>query len=231
MTEVKYRHPKWNNPNLQQVWVIKATGVGKVVSDFGLVLCGMDQFWIQAKPEKSFRVQSSAIREQIFKISRVVRIGSHSEYKAQQVATRLGLSLEPTSALLGLVGDDLDRDFQRQGAKADRYIKFQGKQLRQTILEKVRSTQLLTISYVENKILQILQGKEAEVEGIKKKNMELKLLMKRLSSKANAWQQQANYNEKMISTLKINLQKAYAQNTGGKEGCGDSEVNDTALCS
>lgn len=103
--------------------------------------------------------------------------------------------------------------------------------MRQTILEKVRATQLLAISYVENKVLQILKGKEAEVEGINKKNVELNLLMRRLSSEANAWQQRANYNEKMISTLKINLQKAYAQNMGVKEVHGDSEVNDTASCS
>ncbi|XP_022842993.1 BOI-related E3 ubiquitin-protein ligase 1-like [Olea europaea var. sylvestris] len=151
--------------------------------------------------------------------------------QAQPVSTGLGLSLEPTAALLRLVGDDLDRDLQRQGAETDRYIKFQGEQLRQTILEKVRATQLLAISYVENKVLQILKGKEAEVEGINKKNVELNLLMRRLSSEANAWQQRAIFNEKVINTLKINLQKAYAQNMGVKEVHGDSEVNDTASCS
>lgn len=151
--------------------------------------------------------------------------------QAQSVSTGLGLSLEPSSALLGLVGDDLDLELQRQGAETDRYIKFQGEQLRQTILEKVRATQLLTLSYVESKVLQILREKEAEVEGINKKNMELELLMERLSSDAHAWQQRANYNENMINTLKINLQKACAQNTGGEEGCGDSKVNDAASCS
>lgn len=45
--------------------------------------------------------------------------------QAQPVSTGLGLSLEPTAALLRLVGDDLDRDLQRQGAETDRYIKFQ----------------------------------------------------------------------------------------------------------
>ncbi|KAL2520934.1 S-ribonuclease binding protein 1 [Forsythia ovata] len=159
------------------------------------------------------------------------QISSVEFLQAQSVSTGLGLSLEPTSALLRLVGDDLDREFQRQDAETDRYIKFQGEQLRQAILEKVRSTQLLTISYVEDKVLQKLRKKEVEVEDIKKKNMELELQIERFSSEANAWQKRANYNENMINTLKINLQQVYAQDMGSKEGCVDSEGNDTASCS
>lgn len=55
--------------------------MGKVVGDFRLVLCGVDRFWIKTESDKSFGAQSSALQKQILKISRVVRIGSHSDYK------------------------------------------------------------------------------------------------------------------------------------------------------
>lgn len=47
---------------------------------------------------------------------------------------------------------------------------------------------------------------------------------------AGAWQQRARYNENMITALKFNLQQVYAQSRDSKEGCGDSEVEDTASC-
>ncbi|KAI3460221.1 hypothetical protein Pfo_016884 [Paulownia fortunei] len=157
--------------------------------------------------------------------------------QARSVSTGLGLSLDNPrlnssgdSALLGLVGDALDRELQRQDAEIDRYIKLQGDRLRQAILEKFQATQLQTLSYVEEKVLQKLQEKEAEVEDINKKNVELELRMEQLTLEANAWQQRAKYSENMINTLKLNLQQVYAQSRDSKEGCGDSEVDDTASC-
>ncbi|KAL7127485.1 hypothetical protein ABFS83_14G256000 [Erythranthe nasuta] len=157
--------------------------------------------------------------------------------QARSVSTGLGLSLENPrltssgdSALIGLFGDALDRELQRQDAEIDRYIKLQGNRLRQAVLEKFQATQLQTISYVEEKVQQKLREKEAEVEDINKKNSELELRMEQLALEANAWQQRAKYNESMINTLKINLQQVYAQSRDSKEGHGDSEVDDTASC-
>lgn len=102
--------------------------------------------------------------------------------------------------------------------------------MRQSILEKVQTSQLQTISIVEEKVLQKLRQKEAEVESINKKNMELEERMEQLTVEAGAWQQRARYNENMITALKFNLQQVYAQSRDSKEGCGDSEVDDTASC-
>lgn len=102
--------------------------------------------------------------------------------------------------------------------------------MRQTILEKVQANQLQTISLVEEKVLQKLREKEAEVESINKRNMELEEQMEQLSGEAGAWQQRARYNENVINALKFNLQQVYAQSRDSKEGCGDSEVDDTASC-
>ncbi|KAI7744618.1 LOW QUALITY PROTEIN: hypothetical protein M8C21_007863, partial [Ambrosia artemisiifolia] len=51
-----------------------------------------------------------------------------------------------------------------------------------------------------------------------------------LAMMADTWQQRAKYNEHMINTLKFNHQQVYAQRKDGKEGCCDSEVDDTASC-
>ncbi|XP_027095229.1 probable BOI-related E3 ubiquitin-protein ligase 2 [Coffea eugenioides] len=166
--------------------------------------------------------------------------------QARSVSTGLGLSLDNTnnnntnnktwlassgdSAFLGIVGDELDLEFHRQDAEIERFLKIQGDRLRQAILEKVQTNQLQTISYVEEKVLQKLREKEAEVEDINKKNIELELRMEQLSLEANAWQQRAQYNENMVKTLTLNIQQVFAQSRDSKEGCGDSEVDDTASC-
>ncbi|OAY50948.1 probable BOI-related E3 ubiquitin-protein ligase 2 [Manihot esculenta] len=165
------------------------------------------------------------------------QISSVDFLQARSVSTGLGLSLDNTrvassgdSTLISLIGDDIDREFQRQDAEIDRFLKVQGDRLRQTILEKVQANQLQTISLVEEKVLQKLREKEAEVESINKRNMELEERMEQLSVEAVAWQQRARYNENVINALKFNLQQVYAQSRDSKEGCGDSEVDDTASC-
>lgn len=103
--------------------------------------------------------------------------------------------------------------------------------MRQNILDKVQATQLQTLSVVEEKVLQKLREKEAEVESINKKNMELEERMDQLSLEARIWQHQARNNENMITALKVNLDQVIAQSRDSKEGCGDSEIDDTASCS
>lgn len=102
--------------------------------------------------------------------------------------------------------------------------------MRRAVLEKVQVNQLQTISFVEERVLQKLREKEAEVESIDKKNMELEERMEQLTMEAGAWQCRARYNESMITAVKFNLQQFYAQSRDSKEGCGDSEVDDTASC-
>nr|GMC55046.1 probable BOI-related E3 ubiquitin-protein ligase 2 [Ipomoea batatas] len=164
-------------------------------------------------------------------------ISSLDFLQPRSVSTGLGLSLDNgrlassgDSSFLGLSGDDIERELQRQDAEIDRYIKVQGDRLRQAILEKVQANQLHTISYFEEKVIQKLREREAEVENINKKNVDLEMQMEQLALEANAWQQRAKYNESLINTLKFNLQQVYAQSKDSKEGCGDSEVDDTASC-
>ncbi|KAF3952011.1 hypothetical protein ACB098_01G026400 [Castanea mollissima] len=166
------------------------------------------------------------------------QISSVDFFQPRSVSTGLGLSLDNNtrmastgdSALLSLIGDDIESELQRHDAEIDRFLKVQGDRLQQNILEKVQATQLQTLSFVEEKVLQKLREKEAEMESINRKNEELEERMEQLTVEAGAWQQRARYNENMISALKVNLQQVYAQSRDSKEGCGDSEVDDTASC-
>ncbi|KAM1364832.1 hypothetical protein ACFX13_043936 [Malus domestica] len=183
-----------------------------------------------------FESKRKKLKEQDF-LENNSQISSIDFLQPQSVSTGLGLSLDNTrmastgdSSLLSLISDDIDHELQRQDAEIDRFLKAQGDRLRQTIMDKVQATQLQTLSAVEDKVHRKLREKEAEVESINEKNMELEERMEQLTVEAGAWQQLARHNENMISTLRFNLQHIYAQSRDSKEGCGDSEVDDTASC-
>ncbi|KAI4316691.1 hypothetical protein L6164_024646 [Bauhinia variegata] len=165
------------------------------------------------------------------------QISSVDFLQPRSVSTGLGLSLDNTlvastgdSALLSLIGDDIERELQQQDAEINRFLKVQSDRLRQTILDKIQATQVRSISIVEDKVLEKLREKEAEVENVNERNMELEERMEQLAVEAGAWQQRARYNENIIAALKYNLQQVYVQGRDSKEGCGDSEVDDTASC-
>ncbi|WVZ56350.1 hypothetical protein U9M48_006898 [Paspalum notatum var. saurae] len=133
--------------------------------------------------------------------------------------------------LLPMLDDDISREVQRLDADMDRFIKAQSERLRQSILEKVQAKQFEALASVEDKILRKIREKEAEVDTINKRNSELEDQIKQLAVEVGAWQQRAKYNESMINALKYNLEQVCAhQSKDFKEGCGDSEVDDTASC-
>ncbi|KFK36160.1 hypothetical protein AALP_AA4G085800 [Arabis alpina] len=178
------------------------------------------------------------IKEQDF-LDNNSQISSIDFWQARSVSTGLGLSLDNAriassdgSALLSLVGDDVERELQRQDTEIDRYLKIQGDQLRHAILEKIQRSQHKTVSLMEEKVLQKLREKDEELEMINRKNRELEVRMEQLTMEAEAWQQRAKYNENMIAALNYNLERAnnVPRARDSIEGCGDSEVDDTASC-
>lgn len=107
----------------------------------------------------------------------------------------------------------------------------QGDQLRHAILDKIQMSQHKTVSLMEERVLQKLREKDEELEIINRKNKELEVRMEQLTMEAEAWQQRAKYNENMIAALNYNLERAHAPRPRDSiEGCGDSEVDDTASC-
>ncbi|XP_077213223.1 S-ribonuclease binding protein 1 [Tasmannia lanceolata] len=190
---------------------------------------GIDLQWNNFEPKKK------RLKEQELLENNNSQISSLDFFQTRSVSTGLGLSLDDRrisssgdSPVLSLFDEEIDLELQRQDAEMDRFIKLQGERLRQAILKKVQANQLQTLTSAEERILQKLHEKEAEVDDINKKNMELEEKMKQLSVEAGAWQHRAKCNENMITALKFNLQQVFAQSRDSKEGCGDSEVDDTA---
>ncbi|KAJ4820091.1 SBP (S-ribonuclease binding protein) family protein [Rhynchospora pubera] len=157
------------------------------------------------------------------------------------VSTGLALSLDDRRAasssgespllLLPMVDEEIACEVQRMDAEMDRFIRTQSERMRQSILEKVQAKQFQALAAVEDKILRKMREKEAEVEAINKKNADLEDQIKQLAMEVTAWQQRAKYNESMVTALKYNLDQVYAhQSRDNREGCGDSEVDDTASC-
>ncbi|CAH9115318.1 unnamed protein product [Cuscuta epithymum] len=203
----------------------------------GLVPGAVEESGLDLQWNYGFEPNKKRPKEQDF-LENNSPISSIEFLQPPSVSTGLGLSLDNgrmassgDSSFLGFSGDDIELELQRQEAEMDRFIKVQGDQLRQAILEKVHANQLHTISYIEEKVIRKLREKEAEVENINKKNVDLEMQMEQLALEANAWQRRAKYNENLINTLNFNLQQVYAQQSkDSKEGCGDSEVDDTASC-
>ncbi|XP_008790191.1 probable BOI-related E3 ubiquitin-protein ligase 3 isoform X2 [Phoenix dactylifera] len=126
------------------------------------------------------------------------------------------------------IDDEISHELQRQEVEIDRFVGVQGEQMRQAILQKFQLKQLQTLMAIKDKILHKIQEKEAEVEEINKKNVELEEQMKQLCGEVETWQQRAKYNDNMIVSLKFHLQQVLAQGRDSREGCGDSEVDDAA---
>ncbi|WOL02799.1 hypothetical protein Cni_G11518 [Canna indica] len=168
------------------------------------------------------------------------QISSIDFLQTGSVSTGLGLSLddrrvaassgESPLLLLPTFDEDINREVQRMDAEMDRYIKLEGERMRKSIMEKLQMKQFQTLASVEEKILRKIREKDSEVAGINKKNVELEEQMKQLAVEVSTWQQRAKYNESLITSLKYNLEQLYAQRKDNKEGCGDSEVDDTASC-
>ncbi|CAN7054695.1 unnamed protein product [Brassica oleracea var. botrytis] len=161
------------------------------------------------------------------------QLSSIDFWQGRSVSTGLGLSLDNAngSALLSLVGDDVDQELLRQDSEIDRFIKIQGDQLRHAILEKIQKSQHKTVSLMEERVIQKLRGKDEELEMINRKNKELEVQIEQLTLEAEAWQQRANYNENMIAALNYNLERAHGRpRESNMEGCGDSELDDAASC-
>ncbi|KAJ8772888.1 hypothetical protein K2173_028065 [Erythroxylum novogranatense] len=227
----QYQHPPYVPPciaplslSLSFMWRTAAGPVSDV-SDVGVDLqwnCGLEPKRKRLKEQNFFRIIHQCHLLTSCKLDR---------FPLGWVCPRqYPRSTSGDSALISLIGDDIELELLRQDADIDRFLKVEVHRLQQNILENFQTNQVQTISLMEEKILQKLHEKEAEMHSINKKNAELEERMEQLSVEVCAWQEQAMYNENVIDALKFKLEQVYAQSRDSKERCGNSEVDDTASC-
>ena len=88
------------------------------------------------------------------------------------------------------------------------------------------------LNAVDKAVTQKLREKELEIETMNRKNRELADRIKQAANEAQNWQYRARHNESMVHALQNNLKQAPAAQAAaadqGREGCGESEVDDAA---
>ncbi|MBA0706365.1 hypothetical protein Golax_018478, partial [Gossypium laxum] len=88
------------------------------------------------------------------------------------------------------------------------------------------------LAAIEKGVSKKLREKDVELETVNRKNRELVDRIKQVTMEAQNWHHRAKYNESVVNVLKSNLQQVMSQSQGGeqqgKEGFGESEVDDAA---
>ncbi|XP_010475940.1 PREDICTED: BOI-related E3 ubiquitin-protein ligase 1-like isoform X1 [Camelina sativa] len=168
--------------------------------------------------------------------------------KENLVSTGLRLSYDDdernssvTSASGSIVGaspifdDSLRTDLHRQKDELDQFIKIQAAQMAKSVRDMKQRHIASFLTTLEKGVSKKLQEKDHEINDMNKKNKELVERIKQVAMEAQNWHYRAKYNESVVNVLKANLQQAMSHNNNvmaaadqGKEGFGDSEIDDAA---
>lgn len=141
-------------------------------------------------------------------------------------------SASSSSTLLSLLGDDLTGQMQQQLEEIDQLINMHNEKVRIALEEKRQRHSRALVATVEEGILRRFKVKEAELDKLNRRNLELEERVKQLSVENQIWQNVAKNNETIANTLKTNLEQVLAQTReqSMREGRGDSEAEDAQSC-
>ncbi|PKA62042.1 hypothetical protein AXF42_Ash018267 [Apostasia shenzhenica] len=166
-------------------------------------------------------------------VSTGLRLFYDDEERHSSVTTASGSmsALPLTLALLDKLGPEIER----QNEEFNCYLKFQEEQFAKDVREMQQRHAASFISMIDRELSQKLRNKDLEIESMNRKNRDLIDRIRQAAAESQAWQQRAQYNESIVHALRNSLQQAVAQGAAaaaaanqGKEGCGDSEVDDAA---
>lgn len=162
-------------------------------------------------------------------VSTGLRLSYDDDERNSSVTSASG-SMNGAASLLLTLGDDIRTELERQKEEFDRYMKFQEEYLSKGVKDLKQRQMSSFLATLEKGINKKLREKELELENMNRKNKELMDRIKQVATEAHNWHNRAKYNESMVAVLKTNLQQAISQgiDQGGKEGFGDSEVDDAA---
>lgn len=141
-------------------------------------------------------------------------------------------SASSSSTLFSLLGDDLTVQMQQQLEEIDQLINIHNEKVRIALEEKRQRHSRALVATVEEGIMRRIKAKEAELDKLNRRNLELEERVKQLSVENQIWQNVAKNNESIANTLKTNLEQVLAQTReqSMREGRGDSEAEDAQSC-
>lgn len=127
------------------------------------------------------------------------------------------------------LSDKLRAEIDRQNEEADYYMKIQEETIIKGLKEMKQRHITSIVKAIENGTTKKLREKDVEIENMNRRSRELIEQMRQISTEVQTWQQKARYAESVANVLKGNIKQAIAQAAAqGKEGCGDSEVDNAA---
>ncbi|GLT36581.1 hypothetical protein SLA2020_109500 [Shorea laevis] len=210
---------------------------------------GNEQLSPMIRPNKRGREMEDIQRQQKLQISLNYNIcqeeADHSARNTNLVSTGLRLSYDDdernssvTSAsgsmaavpsIMFSLGDNIHRELDRQKEEFDQYIKIQEEHLVKGVRDMKQRHMASFLATIEKGVSKKLKEKDLEIENMNQKNRELVEKIRQVATEAQNWHYRAKYNESIVNVLRNNLQQAISQGAEqGKEGFGDSEVDDAA---
>lgn len=153
---------------------------------------------------------------------------SYDDDEHNSSVTSSGSMTAAPSIILSL-GDSIGAELDRQKEEFDQYIKIQEEHLVKGVKNMRQRHMTSFLAPIEKVVRKKLREKDLELENMNRKNRELVERIKQAAVEAQNWHYKAKYNESVVNLLKNNLQHAISQGADqGKEGFGDSEVDDAA---
>ncbi|KAL9271684.1 E3 ubiquitin-protein ligase BOI-like protein [Drosera capensis] len=155
---------------------------------------------------------------------------SYDDHEQNSSVTSASGSMTAGSSILFPLGDNLRTELERQKEEFDQYIKLQEERLAKGVRDMKQRHMASFLSTIEKVVSKKLREKDVELENVNRRNRELAERIKQVATEAQTWHSRAKYNESVVNVLKTNLQQAISQGAAdqGKEGFGDSEIDDAA---
>ncbi|XP_068643312.1 probable BOI-related E3 ubiquitin-protein ligase 2 isoform X2 [Aristolochia californica] len=160
-------------------------------------------------------------------VSTGLRLSYDDDERNSSVTSASG-SMNTLPVILSL-GDNVRTEIDGQKAEFDHYIRVQEEHIMKGVREMRHRHMAAFLSAIEKGVGRKVRNRELEIENMNRKNRELIEKIKLVATEAQSWHYRARYNESVVNVLRNNLKQAIAQGTNqGREGCGDSEVDDAA---
>ncbi|KAJ7945854.1 BOI-related E3 ubiquitin-protein ligase 1-like [Quillaja saponaria] len=154
---------------------------------------------------------------------------SYEEDEHNSSVTSASGSIKAALPIFSSLGHNLKFEMDQQKDELDCYLRLQEENFIKGVTELKQRHTASFLGAIEKGICRKLCEKELEMENMNRKNKELVEKTNQVSMEVQSWQYRAKYNESVVNVLKNNLQQIMAQGAmHGKEGCGDSEVDDAA---
>uniref|UniRef100_A0A1J3GM07 Putative BOI-related E3 ubiquitin-protein ligase 3 n=1 Tax=Noccaea caerulescens TaxID=107243 RepID=A0A1J3GM07_NOCCA len=188
----------------------------------------------------NYNLNNVGVREEVPKenlVSTGLRLSYDDDERNSSATSASGSLVAAASPIFQSLDGSHRVDLHRQKDELDQFMKIQAAQMAKGVRDMKQRQIASFLNTIEKGVSKKLQEKDLEIDNMNKKNRELVERIKQVAMEAQNWHYRAKYNESVVNALKTNLQQAISHNNNnnviaaadqGKEGFGDSEIDDAA---